>query len=122
MRLQNLIRKSKSEYDEYCLGYLIKAVDGAIVEIPFNYAEIGARKFTVTASAVSTGREFKLITETIYTSRIDLNFAEGDQVKLLGNRKLTIKDFEEVRDKKKALLGRNNLVGLFITFSGGVGR
>lgn len=96
---------------------LLTLTESGIIEIPFNYRLSKQRSYS--AEATSSGFEFIAVTETIYTSDIDLKFASGGKVRMADGRVLSIKNIEPDHDEMKAIFDGQGLIGYYLYLDGG---
>jgi hypothetical protein len=108
-------RKNK----EFSRGELLIEGDGAIQEIPFNYADRTPRGNYATLSA-GIPTEYTRPTEVIFTSRLDLQFLKGQKVRLNDGNIMTVKDTSYEHEANKAYFNGDGRTGWLIVFEGGV--
>jgi hypothetical protein len=106
--------------NEFLQGKLIKAVNGAIIKIPFHYSIFSNRTYSIENSLMN--KENIVPTETILTSNLKLNFANGDKVVLIEDgveREMKVKTASKDIDENKAFLTSNPFTAWRVELQGG---
>lgn len=101
-------------------GYLLYAVNGAIVEKPFKYSIEAHRTYSVEESLMS--KTNIVPSETIIIQDITLPIANGHKVKLYeGGREkiMTVESAEYVTDNKKAFMTGDPRIAWRVFLKGG---
>jgi hypothetical protein len=111
-------RINSAKNREYFSGYLIRASENAVEEIPFRYGLAVNRSYMPVTSSLP-GMEYVSPTETIRTSRVDLPFRKNDKIKLADGRVLSVQNITPESSACKALMGGAGTTAYILTLEGG---
>lgn len=113
MEYNPFLKKNKNTKKEYLYGKLLVAVDGAITELMFKYGVTVDRKYTTQFSA-GIPTDYVSVTQQIYTSRVDLPFAQGSKVRLHNDEIMNIESIDPAYNENNGIQ-----TGLYINLNGG---
>lgn len=103
--------RKKISFKEFLKGQLITSNEKSITNNVFNYAQIKKRSYTQMVGQIDI--DFIAVTETIYTSRIDLHFGSGSKIKMHDGNTMNVENVE------KDFNQFGKMIGWFLYLNGG---